>query len=65
MKKYLIGAFAGICALLGIYLKGKKDGKKEEKAETNEKVLDDVKKVSVARNNKSKLNSVRKKYTKK
>ena len=65
MRKYLIGLFTGICALLGIYLKGKKDGKKEEKAETNEKVLDDVKKVSVARNNKSKLNSVRKKYTKK
>ena len=65
MKKYLIGLFAGICALLGIYLKGKKDGKKEEKAETNEKVLDDVKKVVGVRNNKSKLNSVRKKYTKK
>lgn len=65
MKKYLLGLLAGIFALFGIYLKGKKSGKEEEKAEQNEKILEDVKKAVGVRNNKSKLNSVRKKYTKK
>lgn len=65
MKKYIFGLIAGIFALFGIYFKGKSEGKQEEKGKQNEKVLDDVKKGTSARNNKSKLNSVRKKYTKK
>lgn len=63
IKNYLIGLIAGIFALLGLYLKGKSAGKDEERAKQNERVLDDVKKVNIARADSGKRARVRNKYS--
>ena len=63
IKGYIIGVVAGIVASIGIYLKGKSEGKQEENAKQNEKVLDDVKKVNIARNDSDKRARVRNKYS--
>ena len=65
MKKWIMGVIAGIVAFISLYFKGKSVGKQEQEAKENEKILDDVKKVSSSRNNSDNLTRVRKKYTRK
>lgn len=63
IKNYIIGTIAGMLALVGLYLKGKSAGKEEERAKNNEKVLDDIKKVNIARTDSDKRARVRSKYS--
>lgn len=63
VKNFLLGAIAGIFALIGIYLNGKSSGKAEQESETNEKILNDIAKVKNSTNSDN-LKRVRSKYSK-
>lgn len=65
LRKYIYGLLAGIMAIVGFYLKGKSAGKEEEKNKQNEKIIKDIQKVKLARNDANKLKRVRAKYTRK
>lgn len=65
IKNYILGLISGIVAIIFVYKKGKTNGKEEQEAKINEKIVENIKKVKSARNDSNKLAGVRKKYTRK
>lgn len=63
IKKFFYGAFAGVLALIGFYLKGKSSGKAEQESKTNEKIIEDIGKIKRATTSDN-FKRVRSKYSK-